>query len=112
LKELTSVTRKTISLFLTFILTAGTLTTFSPSSSLSITDVYALSEVGKDNIECNNFNFNLNGLDTNSFLGSNVANGLTTHAQEESSSVNDNDEEITANSLVNDGQRNGQFKLD
>ena len=58
-----STARKTISLFLAFILTAGTITALFPSSSLSMEDAYAFSGVEKDKIECLNANFNLNGLD-------------------------------------------------
>ena len=73
-------TRKIISIFLSIILVIGTLTAYVPS--ISMTKAHALSEYGemttnsndnykstkhssfeKDNIECNNFNLNLNGLD-------------------------------------------------
>jgi hypothetical protein len=70
-------TRKIISIFLSAILVIGTITAFYPS--ISMTKVHALSEYDgmmmnydnykskyssfkKDNIECNNFNLNLNGL--------------------------------------------------
>jgi len=50
-------------LFLAFIITAGTITAFYPSSSLFITDAYAIKDIEKEKIECNNINLNLNGLD-------------------------------------------------
>ena len=79
-------TRKIISIFLCNILAIGTITAFFPT--LSMTQVNALSDYGgmmmknnydnndnyksakyssfkKDNIECNNVNLNLNGLDVN-----------------------------------------------
>ena len=40
-------------------------TTFFPASSLSMIDVYAIKDVEKNRIECNNINLNLNGLDIN-----------------------------------------------
>ena len=77
---LSTAPRKIISIFLAFILTAGTITAFYPSSSIT-TQVHALSEHGgnminydnykstkdssvdkKDNEACNNFNLNLNGF--------------------------------------------------
>ena len=74
-----STARKTISLFLVFILTEGTTTAFFPSSSSFITEVRALSDYEmmmgesksqylpykKDDIKCNNFNLNANGLNVN-----------------------------------------------
>jgi hypothetical protein len=60
LKILPSITRKTISLFLAFILTAATLTAFFPSSMI---DAYAIKDIEKNKIESNNINLNLNGLD-------------------------------------------------
>jgi len=50
LNKLPSATRKIVSLFLAFILTAGTITAFYPSSSLSVTDAYTIKDVEKDKI--------------------------------------------------------------
>jgi hypothetical protein len=69
---------KTTSLFLSFILIAGTITAFFSSSSFT-KEVHALSnyelmkgdynskylQYNKENISCNNFNLNGNGLDVN-----------------------------------------------
>jgi hypothetical protein len=52
-KKFHSTTNKT-SLFLVFILTAGTLTVFFPPTSQSMIDVSALKDVEKD--QCNNIN--------------------------------------------------------
>jgi YVTN family beta-propeller protein len=55
--------RKTITLVLTVILLTGTITAFFPSSSLSMMDTFAISDNKKDNLDCNNFILNLNGID-------------------------------------------------
>src|SRR5215204_5013830 len=78
-----TIVRKTISLFLSFILTAGTISAFYPSSSFMTeahaslpTDYeiidhnnykskYPSSYNKKDDINCNNFNLNANGLNVN-----------------------------------------------
>jgi hypothetical protein len=68
---------KTITLFLAFILIAETIAAFSPSSFTK--EVHAVSDSGimmdkykskyvlyeKDNIECTNFNLNVDGLNFN-----------------------------------------------
>ena len=69
--------RKTVSLFLAFILTAGTITAIFPSSSIFITKVDVLSDYGiQDNykstkdssnlnkIKCINTNININGVNS------------------------------------------------
>ncbi|HET7644578.1 MAG TPA: YncE family protein, partial [Nitrososphaeraceae archaeon] len=60
-KKFHSSTNKT-SLFLVFILTAGTRTTFFPSSSISKNDVSAIPDWEKEKTNCNNINLVLNGL--------------------------------------------------
>ena len=60
-----STARKTISIFVSSILLIGTITTFYSVNSLSMEDAYALSDVEKHNIICNNFNLNANGFNVN-----------------------------------------------
>jgi hypothetical protein len=62
LKKLPSTTRKTISLLLAFILTAGTITAFDPLSSFSLKEVHAIPDSKKDTSDCTNININVNGL--------------------------------------------------
>jgi hypothetical protein len=61
-KKLSSDTRKSISLLLAFIITAWTITAFFPFSSFSLKQVQAIPDNQKDDIDCNNININVNGL--------------------------------------------------
>ena len=86
--------RKTVSLFLAFILTAGTITAIFPSSSIFITKVDVLSDYGiQDNykstkdisndvntnkIKYINDNININGVNAGNIKAGN--NGLATSA--------------------------------
>jgi hypothetical protein len=64
LKIIPCTTRKIISLYLALILAAVTLTPFfTSSSSMSMIDAYAIKDVEKEKIECNNVNLNLTALD-------------------------------------------------
>jgi hypothetical protein len=95
LKIIPSTTRKTISLFLAFMLIAGTITFIFPSSSFT-KEVHAISDYelmkrddynskyvqyNKENIDCTNFNLNGNGLDINTIPES--LSGLAAAAQGE-----------------------------
>ena len=81
MKKFHSSTNKT-SLFLVFILTAGTLTAFLPSSSLSMTDAYAIKDVEKEKVDCTNINLNLNGLNVNA-IPETLRNALQAHVETE-----------------------------
>jgi hypothetical protein len=98
-------TRKIISIFLSTILVIGTINTFFPS--MSMTQVHALSANGgmmlnddennkskysslkKDNIECNNINLNLNGLNVDAIPES-LSTLVQAHAKTENTDIDTN----------------------
>jgi hypothetical protein len=80
-------------LILAFIITAGTITAFYPSSSSFMTDVQAVSDVEKDDISCTNLNANVNGLNFTA-LPEPLRNLLDSQSQTEDS---DNTNYITKN---------------
>ena len=117
--------KKINSIFLITVLIAGTIVLSSPSFMIGaqaeseyygMNNNYYKSEDRSVTIDCNNFNINPNGLKRDAFTGSNVADGLNPLAQEESmsssSSDNDDNEGIRANSIINSDERNSQYKLD
>ena len=115
--------KKINAIFLTIGPIAGTIALSSPSFMIGaqaeseyyeMNNNYYKSEDSSITIDCSNVNINSNGLKSDAFTGSNVADGLNLLAQEGSISNSDNEdnEGISANSIINSDERNGQYKLD